>query len=463
MASKESSDSRSSNDEEHSNTSNQLTSSRRLTSQSRNIIMDVLEYFTIGGLFKTSKEITKATAEATKVSERTVKRIKSEKMKSPDGKISSPPPRKRKSTVVDSLDNFEKDCVRRELLSFYERGDIPTLSSLLCKVKEPPINFSGSRSSLYKVVKNLRFVYKKLTSGRMILMERKDIVIARNKYLREQRRNRECSDPRPEVFLDETWVNQNISVEKCWTNEEGSVGPKLKSGKGARFIIVHAGTDEGFVPGGLLMFKSKNGSKGDYHDSMDAEKFKMWFETQLMPNIKDKSLIIMDNAPYHSKLLNKVPTINNRKSQIIDWLVSNDIYHDPSHTKIELLEICKRHKGNQTYEIDEIAAIHGHKVLRLPPYHCIFNPIELIWAQVKTEIKKRNSNSDQSLKVVERLTKEAINHVTAQNWQNAIRHVKKIEEEYRAKDTAFDHLLDGLVIDLNDSTTGQSSDEDHSG
>ena len=86
-------------------------------------------------------------------------------------------------------------------------------------------------------------------------MERKDIVIARNKYLREVKRNRESTNPRPEVFVDETWVNQNTSVEKCCTNEEGSVGPKLKSGKGSRFIIVHAGTDEGFVPGRLLMFK----------------------------------------------------------------------------------------------------------------------------------------------------------------------------------------------------------------
>ena len=130
----------SNNDEENFNISGQLMSGSRLTSQSRNIILNVLEFFTFGGLFKTLKDITKATAEATKVPERTVKRIKCEKMKS-DGKIRSPLPRKRKSSVVESLDNFDKECVRREVLSFYERGDIPTLSNLLPKVKEPPINF----------------------------------------------------------------------------------------------------------------------------------------------------------------------------------------------------------------------------------------------------------------------------------------------------------------------------------
>ncbi|XP_064109628.1 uncharacterized protein LOC135217594 [Macrobrachium nipponense] len=173
---------------------------------------------------------------------------------------------------------------------------------------------------------------------------------------------------------------------------------------------------------------------------MDNEKLKMWLEEQL-PKIKE-SLVIINNAPYHSKIINKVPTIINRKDQIIDWLVLNNIDYDPSVTKLELLQICQRHKEIQTYEIDEIAAHYGHKVLRLPPYLCIFNPIELAWAQVKTN-KKHNSNSDQSLKIVEKITK-AVDHVTPQHWQNAIEHVKRIEEVYHAKDSAFDKYLMSL-------------------
>ena len=90
MASNDGSDSSSEEQNLTTNTTNsQLTSNSRLNSQSRNIVMNVLEYFTFGGLYKTSKEIIKATAEATKVSERTIQRIKSEVKKS-DGKISSP-------------------------------------------------------------------------------------------------------------------------------------------------------------------------------------------------------------------------------------------------------------------------------------------------------------------------------------------------------------------------------------
>ena len=42
-------------------------------------------------------------------------------------------------------------------------------------------------------------------------MERDDIVAERNKYPREIDKNRKSDQPRPEIFLDETWVIQNMS------------------------------------------------------------------------------------------------------------------------------------------------------------------------------------------------------------------------------------------------------------
>ena len=35
------------------------------------------------------------------------------------------------------------------------------------------------------------------------------------------------------------------------------------------------------------------------------------------------------------------------------------------------------------YELDAIALEKGHNVIHLPAYYCQYNPIELIWAQVK--------------------------------------------------------------------------------
>ena len=132
-----------------------------------------------------------------------------------------------------------------------------------------------------------------------------------------------------------------------------------------------------------------------------------------MPNIPARSLIIMDNAPYHSKQLNKAPTGISRKGDVIKWLTDNNIPHNPSDVRVELYELVKLcKKVYQRYEIDELAAASGHQVLRLPPYYCQFNPIELVWAQVKEGIKKKNSNDRQYVKRVEELALQAINHVT---------------------------------------------------
>lgn len=97
------------------------------------------------------------------------------------------------------------------------------------------------------------FCYKRVESGRKILIEREDIVVLRCKYLIIQE-NRSSDNPQSEVFLDETWVNKNECMAKCWTTPDGNMGRKVKTGRGARFIVQHTGVD-GFVPGALLMLK----------------------------------------------------------------------------------------------------------------------------------------------------------------------------------------------------------------
>lgn len=48
------------------------------------------------------------------------------------------------------------------------------------------------------------------------------------------------------------------------------------------------------------MFKADT-KTGDYHDQMNAENFTKWPTEKLIPNIPRNSMIVMDNAPYHSK------------------------------------------------------------------------------------------------------------------------------------------------------------------
>ena len=60
----------------------------------------------------------------------------------------------------------------------------------------------------------------------------------------------------------------------------------------------------GFISNGLLVFQSKK--TGDYNEKMNSARFEKWFSEQLLPIIVPNSVIIMDNASYHSVKAEKV-------------------------------------------------------------------------------------------------------------------------------------------------------------
>lgn len=107
-----------------------------------------------------------------------------------------------------------------------------------------------------------------------------------------------------------------------------------------RYIILHAGNSNGFIPGAALIFSS-NTKNPDYHGEMNKENFMKWFENQLLKNLEEPSIIIMDNASYHSTLENKVPNGSWNKSAIIEWLQNHNINIDDNLLKVQLLELVK--------------------------------------------------------------------------------------------------------------------------
>ena len=76
--------------------------------------------------------------------------------------------------------------------------------------------------------------------------------------------------------------------------------------------------------------------------------------------------------------------------------------------------------------LDEMAKEQGKVVLRLPPYHCELNPIELIWAQVKDYVARNNTTFN--IKDVNRHLVEAVQSITSEQWQKCIKHVIEKEE-----------------------------------
>jgi hypothetical protein len=84
------------------------------------------------------------------------------------------------------------------------------------------------------------------------------------------------------------------------------------------------------------------------------------------------------------------PRTSSRKEDIQNWLRNQNISFEDSFSKKKNLQLVKHYLTDDSIisETDEILKAEGHTVLRLPPYNCQYNPIELWWADFKNYYNK---------------------------------------------------------------------------
>ena len=98
------------------------------------------------------------------------------------------------------------------------------------------------------------------------------------------------------------------------------------------------------------------------------------------------------------------------------------------------MQSSKKHKEKyRKYVTNEMAKTAGHEVVRLPPYHCELNPIEMAWSQIKHYTKTHNREF--TLDAIERLVNEGFAQVTPERWTNLIKHTQqKVKDVYFTAD-----------------------------
>jgi hypothetical protein len=72
----------------------------------------------------------------------------------------------------------------------------------------------------------------------------------------------------------------------------------MSVGRGTRYSIMHAGSENGFI------------SEAEHiiiNSAFNSLKFEEWLKNKLLPNLVPKSVVILDNATTHSKQYNKPP------------------------------------------------------------------------------------------------------------------------------------------------------------
>lgn len=398
----------------------------------------------------------------TGVSESSIKKIRKEYRNRPNltSVLKSPGKKRPRLSYKHKIDDSDFDVIRRTIEDFYlNLKKVPTCKTLLAAIKDK-IDFTYGYKTLNRILRSRGFIWRKCQNKRKVLIERPSIVHWRVKYLSTIRQYRQ--EGRNIVYLDETWVDNDMTVNKCWQNESVTgVVHGIRSS--SRLIVVHAGSESGFVPGAALVFRSGLAT-GDYHGQMNRDNFEKWLLEKLLPNIPPESVVVLDNAPYHSHIEDKVPTKYSTRPQMISWLIMNNLKFDPSWRKFQLYEIIAANKPTEKkYKIDALLRSVGHTPLRLPPYMCDLNPIELAWAGVKRYIREHNT-SELSIKDLNKLTLEAINSISAENWQAYVKHVRGIEEKYWEVDGQIETIIDDFVIRVgsssSDDETSSFSDED---
>lgn len=119
------------------------------------------------------------------------------------------------------------------------------------------------------------------------------------------------------------------------------------------------------------------------NDEMNGQVFEDWLAS-ILPKLDENAVIVLDNAPYHCRQINKIPKSRWNKLQTVAQL-SEGVQADVSYLKAELLDMVLNLHCKPKYVVEMVKAT-GRMVLKTPPYLCILNPIELVWSHVNFQI-----------------------------------------------------------------------------
>ncbi|XP_072390265.1 uncharacterized protein [Diabrotica undecimpunctata] len=132
-----------------------------------------------------------------------------------------------------------------------------------------------------------------------------------------------------------------------------------------------------------------------------------------------------------------------------------------SMMKFELMAIVKKHLPEKIFKLDRLALQYGHRVLRLPPYHCQFNPIENVWSDCKRYYDANITTAGVTNEAtVLNIWKQSLQQVTPEKWRNYVKHAEKLINEYWKTAKRIDiNPIAPVIVDLNESDSDYSDDD----
>ena len=109
------------------------------------------------------------------------------------------------------------------------------------------------------------------------------------------------------------------------------------------------------------------------------------------------------------------------KAQYTEWLKKRKIPYAKDALRPTLWKLAK--ENYPTYRLEKIANKYGHEIVRLPPYQCQLNPIELIWGIEKNYVA--SENKEHKLSEVEDLFRKKREEIDQETCKNALNTLKE--------------------------------------
>ena len=178
---------------------------RPLSPETKKLVVSVKQYFD-GKKFKPMEPSVKRTADAFGIGVATVKRVMADYNRDP--KLLDEPAKTR-GRPVHAVSATHQEAVRAYIRSANKQGKYITLSDIGDFLKERSEEELFHIATLSRTLNRWGFEFGKGTRSQH-LKEKDYVIAARQGYLRKKRDNRASGEDtiRPEVYLDESYVNK---------------------------------------------------------------------------------------------------------------------------------------------------------------------------------------------------------------------------------------------------------------
>lgn len=206
-------------------------------------------------------------------------------------------------------------------------------------------------------------------------------------------------------YSDESYINNHHNYfNKSYFDEHDQDDVPIRiPTKGRRLCFIaaiigenpykkeHANDKPHLLTNTIEIFDSSS-TVGDYHGNFNSTLYEKWFREKLIPELNKiggQFAIIIDNAKYHCSLGSELPKQSDSKLTYYQKMSFAGIECDRNLDKCDMIELFNIWKQNALPVIDRIAQENNHIVVRTPEYESELQPIEYLWAHVKSETAKK--------------------------------------------------------------------------